>query len=113
MKHGKRSFVAQKPFEWTGLFVCFLSNLSNSKSVTDYTSCVRIDMNLLYIGLTEKHLLGFHREALLAEMGVAMREDGGTVGVFSPKKVKAKNSASNIMQVEHTLYLMMHVTKCE
>ncbi|XP_065129757.2 kinesin-like protein KIF1A isoform X20 [Paramisgurnus dabryanus] len=26
------------------------------------------------------------REALLAEMGVAMREDGGTVGVFSPKK---------------------------
>lgn len=29
-----------------------------------------------------------NREALLAEMGVAMREDGGTVGVFSPKKVK-------------------------
>jgi hypothetical protein len=28
-----------------------------------------------------------HREALLAEMGVAVREDGGTVGVFSPKKV--------------------------
>uniref|UniRef100_A0A8C2CZ03 plus-end-directed kinesin ATPase n=1 Tax=Cyprinus carpio TaxID=7962 RepID=A0A8C2CZ03_CYPCA len=26
------------------------------------------------------------REAQLAEMGVAMREDGGTVGVFSPKK---------------------------
>ncbi|CAG07659.1 unnamed protein product [Tetraodon nigroviridis] len=26
------------------------------------------------------------REALLAEMGVALREDGGTVGVFSPKK---------------------------
>uniref|UniRef100_A0A3B3TA62 Kinesin-like protein n=1 Tax=Paramormyrops kingsleyae TaxID=1676925 RepID=A0A3B3TA62_9TELE len=26
------------------------------------------------------------RSALLAEMGVAMREDGGTVGVFSPKK---------------------------
>lgn len=29
-----------------------------------------------------------YREALLAEMGVAMREDGGTVGVFSPKKVR-------------------------
>lgn len=29
-----------------------------------------------------------HREALLAEMGVAMREDGGTLGVFSPKKVR-------------------------
>lgn len=28
-----------------------------------------------------------YREALLAEMGVAVREDGGTVGVFSPKKV--------------------------
>ena len=28
------------------------------------------------------------REALLAEMGVAMREDGGTLGVFSPKKVR-------------------------
>ncbi|XP_078464081.1 kinesin-like protein KIF1B isoform X3 [Lampetra planeri] len=26
------------------------------------------------------------REALLAEMGVAIREDGGTLGVFSPKK---------------------------
>ena len=29
-----------------------------------------------------------YREALLAEMGVAIREDGGTLGVFSPKKVK-------------------------
>jgi kinesin family protein 1 len=26
------------------------------------------------------------REALLAEMGVALRQDGNTVGVFSPKK---------------------------
>lgn len=33
-------------------------------------------------------LTSIHREALLAEMGVAMREDGGTVGVFSPKKVR-------------------------
>uniref|UniRef100_A0A670IY28 plus-end-directed kinesin ATPase n=1 Tax=Podarcis muralis TaxID=64176 RepID=A0A670IY28_PODMU len=32
------------------------------------------------------HPLVFSREALLAEMGVAMREDGGTLGVFSPKK---------------------------
>lgn len=37
-----------------------------------------------YLTLT---LGSVHREALLAEMGVAMREDGGTVGVFSPKKV--------------------------
>lgn len=34
------------------------------------------------------------REALLAEMGVAMREDGGTLGVFSPKKVGTESSAS-------------------
>lgn len=26
------------------------------------------------------------REAVFAEMGVAVKEDGGTVGVFSPKK---------------------------
>ncbi|NWV46085.1 KIF1A protein, partial [Daphoenositta chrysoptera] len=32
------------------------------------------------------HSLCPPREALLAEMGVALREDGGTVGVFSPKK---------------------------
>ena len=32
------------------------------------------------------------REALLAEMGVAVREDGGTVGVFSPKKVSEEAS---------------------
>lgn len=32
------------------------------------------------------------REALLAEMGVAMREDGGTLGVFSPKKVGSSYS---------------------
>ena len=29
----------------------------------------------------------FSREATLAEMGVALKEDGGTIGVFSPKKV--------------------------
>lgn len=36
-----------------------------------------------------------HREALLAEMGVAMREDGGTVGVFSPKKVTKRHLKKN------------------
>lgn len=36
------------------------------------------------------------REALLAEMGVAIREDGGTLGVFSPKKVQHMNSLSLI-----------------
>uniref|UniRef100_A0A2R9C138 Kinesin family member 1C n=1 Tax=Pan paniscus TaxID=9597 RepID=A0A2R9C138_PANPA len=37
-------------------------------------------------GKTDICLSSAHREALLAEMGVAVREDGGTVGVFSPKK---------------------------
>ena len=32
------------------------------------------------------------REAVFAEMGVAIKEDGETVGFFSPKKVK-KNPA--------------------
>lgn len=30
-------------------------------------------------------LLGPFREAVLADMGVALREEGGVVGVFSPK----------------------------
>lgn len=28
------------------------------------------------------------REAVFAEMGVAVKEDGNTVGVYSPKKVR-------------------------
>ncbi|XP_051990117.1 kinesin-like protein KIF1A isoform X6 [Xyrauchen texanus] len=36
--------------------------------------------------LCRTEAIRMEREALLAEMGVAMREDGGTVGVFSPKK---------------------------
>lgn len=28
-----------------------------------------------------------HRESLLVEMGVSIKEDGGTLGVFSPKGV--------------------------
>ncbi|XP_032569613.1 kinesin-like protein KIF1C isoform X3 [Chiroxiphia lanceolata] len=36
--------------------------------------------------LRRTEALRLEREALLAEMGVALREDGGTVGVFSPKK---------------------------
>lgn len=42
------------------------------------------------------------REALLAEMGVAIREDGGTLGVFSPKKVG--NSVVKLDQTE-TLFV--------
>lgn len=32
-------------------------------------------------------MIVFNREAVFAEMGVAVKEDGNTVGVFSPKKV--------------------------
>ncbi|XP_063064961.1 kinesin-like protein KIF1B isoform X6 [Engraulis encrasicolus] len=36
--------------------------------------------------LRKTESIRMEREALLAEMGVAIREDGGTLGVFSPKK---------------------------
>ncbi|KAK7806105.1 hypothetical protein U0070_000032 [Myodes glareolus] len=44
--------------------------------------------------LRRTEAIRMEREALLAEMGVAMREDGGTLGVFSPKKVGTESSAS-------------------
>ncbi|XP_063786803.1 kinesin-like protein KIF1C [Pseudophryne corroboree] len=37
--------------------------------------------------LRKTETIRMERESLLAEMGVAVREDGGTVGVFSPKKI--------------------------
>ncbi|XP_064876799.1 kinesin-like protein KIF1B isoform X9 [Oncorhynchus nerka] len=37
--------------------------------------------------LRKTEAIRMEREALLAEMGVAIREDGGTLGVFSPKKM--------------------------
>ncbi|XP_044134428.1 kinesin-like protein KIF1C [Bufo gargarizans] len=37
--------------------------------------------------LRKTETIRMERESLLAEMGVALREDGGTVGVFSPKKI--------------------------
>ncbi|XP_029435120.1 LOW QUALITY PROTEIN: kinesin-like protein KIF1B [Rhinatrema bivittatum] len=36
--------------------------------------------------LRKTEAIRMEREALLAEMGVAIREDGGTLGVFSPKR---------------------------
>ncbi|KAH9514193.1 Kinesin-like protein kif1a [Bulinus truncatus] len=36
--------------------------------------------------LRKTESIRIEREALLAEMGVALKEDGGTIGVFSPKK---------------------------
>lgn len=37
--------------------------------------------------LRRTEAIRIEREAVLAEMGVALREDGGTIGVFSPKRV--------------------------
>ena len=37
-------------------------------------------------GLNVVFIVVRFREMVLAEMGVATRDDGGTVGVFSPKK---------------------------
>jgi hypothetical protein len=34
-------------------------------------------------------MIRLQREAVFAEMGVAVKEDGDTVGVFSPKKVSS------------------------
>lgn len=46
-------------------------------------------------------LLCSPREALLAEMGVAMREDGGTLGVFSPKKVGVRPASMGLPRLGH------------
>ncbi|XP_062462320.1 kinesin-like protein KIF1C [Pezoporus occidentalis] len=42
--------------------------------------------------LRRTEALRLEREALLAEMGVALREDGGTVGVFTPKKARPRGN---------------------
>ncbi|CAM4707447.1 unnamed protein product [Caretta caretta] len=46
--------------------------------------------------LRKTEALRMEREALLAEMGVAVREDGGTVGVFSPKKASGTPHLVNL-----------------
>ena len=58
----------------------------------------RFEFYTSYLFVFFKHIINFFiffilftfsysREAVLAEMGVALKEDGGTIGVFSPKKV--------------------------
>lgn len=39
------------------------------------------------------------REAILAEMGVSIKEDGGTLGVFSPKGVSLRVQEKNVVSV--------------
>lgn len=76
---------------------CFLTGAE-----TKQKAHAKKNVNCL-LSLSRTSLL--HREALLAEMGVAIREDGGTVGVFSPKKVKEKHSKIKINCI------MLHVSK--
>nr|XP_043893487.1 kinesin-like protein KIF1B isoform X10 [Solea senegalensis] len=45
--------------------------------------------------LRKTEAIRMEREALLAEMGVAIREDGGTLGVFSPKKLSHEGPFDN------------------
>lgn len=56
----------------------------------------------------------YFREALLAEMGVAIREDGGTLGVFSPKKVWQTGWERTVstfpLVVKHILPPSLHFT---
>ncbi|POI36173.1 hypothetical protein CIB84_000073, partial [Bambusicola thoracicus] len=55
--------------------------------------------------LRKTEAIRMEREALLAEMGVAIREDGGTLGVFSPKKVE-KTDNFQIMSVDGWLVIL-------
>ena len=48
------------------------------------------------------------REAVFAEMGVALKEDGNTLGIFSPKKVSLQSKAA-ILKL-FTCDLPFHVT---
>ena len=44
------------------------------------------------------------REAVFAEMGVAIKEDGETVGFFSPKKVKKKKTLPFFSLVQRKIW---------
>jgi len=58
-------------------------------------------------GLCSPSVVFIHREALLAEMGVAIREDGGTVGVFSPKKVRRHEASAKLLcDLKLTIYII-------
>lgn len=46
--------------------------------------------------LKRTEAIRLQREAVFAEMGVAVKEDGNTVGVFSPKKVSVSEVYSHL-----------------
>lgn len=89
-RRGRRSCGVQKPSAWIGSLHMWMTLLwddcalphigKHLKSLKEREPC--------FCHWKWKIHSCFCREALLAEMGVALREDGGTVGVFSPKKVR-------------------------
>lgn len=55
--------------------------------IRNVTRNILVSLLLYLIHVLLLMYIFFYREATLAEMGVALKEDGGTIGVFSPKKV--------------------------
>ena len=54
-------------------------------------------------------LKSYFREAILAEMGVALKEDGGTIGVFSPKKVGYSGIIIWMLFTKYSIISIVHV----
>ena len=53
----------------------------------------------------------FYREKVLEEMGVALKEDGATIGVFSPKKVIFTDLISSNLNSDSYFLSEMSVSK--
>uniref|UniRef100_G3NW41 plus-end-directed kinesin ATPase n=1 Tax=Gasterosteus aculeatus aculeatus TaxID=481459 RepID=G3NW41_GASAC len=56
--------------------------------------------------LRKTEAIRMERSALLAEMGVAIREDGGTLGVFSPKKLSHTSPFDDQLETKKTPHLV-------
>lgn len=67
--------------------------------------------NALFVKLVSKtvKLCLSGREAVLAEMGVALREDSTLVGVFSPRKVRFTISDQSLSCVRQTALSIVHL----
>lgn len=56
--------------------------------------------------LKRTETIRLQREAVFAEMGVAVKEDGNTVGVFSPKKVGTFILYAHVCNLDFSLHFM-------
>lgn len=59
--------------------------------------------------LKRTEAIRLQREAVFAEMGVAVKEDGNTVGVFSPKKVSTFRVYTHVTSVDFGLHFDIFV----